>query len=59
MGAQDEAFVVFRDHKPAAAHHLLVVPRRHIDSVRTLGKEDAAMGACAFRSCRAVCGERR
>ncbi|KAI0806346.1 HIT-like protein [Irpex lacteus] len=37
---EDEKFVVFRDHRPAAAQHLLVIPRRHIDSVRTLTKDD-------------------
>ncbi|KAI0091333.1 HIT-like protein [Irpex rosettiformis] len=37
---EDEKYVVFKDHRPAAAQHLLVVPRRHIDSVRTLTPED-------------------
>ncbi len=27
---QDDAFIVFRDHKPAAAQHLLVIPKRHV-----------------------------
>ncbi|KAI0346139.1 HIT-like protein, partial [Trametopsis cervina] len=40
---EDENYVVFRDHNPAAAQHFLVVPKQHIDSIRTLNKEDVAM----------------
>ncbi|KAG8954378.1 hypothetical protein FRC04_011704 [Tulasnella sp. 424] len=38
--AQSDGFIVFRDRKPAAKEHLLVVSRQHIASVRTLRKED-------------------
>ena len=27
---QDETFIAFQDHKPAAQHHLLIIPRSHI-----------------------------
>ena len=27
---KDETYTVFRDHKPAAIQHLLVIPKRHI-----------------------------
>ncbi|KDQ15865.1 hypothetical protein BOTBODRAFT_130585 [Botryobasidium botryosum FD-172 SS1] len=37
--AEDETLVVFRDRRPAALHHLLVVPKEHIGSVRELRKE--------------------
>ncbi|KAI0259091.1 HIT-like protein [Gloeopeniophorella convolvens] len=37
---EDEEFVVFKDRRPAALHHLLVIPRRHIGSVKALSKED-------------------
>jgi len=32
--------IVFRDRAPAAAIHLLVVPRTHIESVKSLKQED-------------------
>ena len=31
---QDADFVVFLDHKPAAPHHLLVTPKKHIGTCR-------------------------
>lgn len=33
---QDAELVVFKDWKPAARQHLLVVPRKHITSARVL-----------------------
>ncbi|KAG8934765.1 hypothetical protein FRC01_000446 [Tulasnella sp. 417] len=33
-------YIVFRDRKPAAKEHLLVISRQHIESVRTLRKDD-------------------
>ncbi|XP_040920362.1 histidine triad nucleotide-binding protein 3-like isoform X2 [Toxotes jaculatrix] len=32
----DDQLVCFRDLKPGATHHYLVVPRRHIDNCKTL-----------------------
>ena len=37
---EDNDFVVFRDIKPAAPVHLLIVPRKHIRSINDLQKED-------------------
>ncbi len=37
---QDESLVVFKDIRPHAPVHLLVVPRRHIRSVNDLTEED-------------------
>ncbi|XP_013398032.1 histidine triad nucleotide-binding protein 3 [Lingula anatina] len=37
---QDEAYAVFRDHKPAASTHLLVVPKAHISDAKSLKKQD-------------------
>lgn len=37
---QDEEIVVFRDINPKAKTHLLVVPKRHIDSVMALDVSD-------------------
>lgn len=37
---EDENLVVFRDIKPQAPVHLLVVPRKHIRSINDLKSED-------------------
>jgi len=37
----DEEFVAFRDHRPAADSHFLVIPKRHIRSVKSLKAGDA------------------
>ncbi|KAK9722259.1 hypothetical protein K7432_002800 [Basidiobolus ranarum] len=37
---QDEDVIAFHDIKPAANTHLLVVPTRHIGTVKSLRKED-------------------
>jgi len=39
----DAEIVAFRDIDPKAPTHVLVIPRRHIDSVNELGAEDAAL----------------
>lgn len=36
----DHAFVAFEDIRPAAKHHFLITPKKHIESVRSLRKED-------------------
>ncbi|GAA5865067.1 hypothetical protein JCM8547_007702 [Rhodosporidiobolus lusitaniae] len=40
---EDPEFVVFRDRSPGSRVHLLAVPRRHVDNVKALVPEDAAM----------------
>ncbi|KAI0322550.1 HIT-like protein [Amylostereum chailletii] len=40
---EDDKYIMFKDHKPAAEHHLLVIPRKHITSVKNLRKKDADM----------------
>lgn len=41
---QDERVVVIRDRRPAAAQHLLVLPRAHIPNVSSLGPADVGLG---------------
>lgn len=41
---QDDEVVAFRDIQPQAPTHILIVPRRHIESVAELAAEDAALG---------------
>ncbi|KAH9930060.1 HIT-like protein [Fomitopsis serialis] len=40
---EDESFTVFTDRDPAAAHHFLVIPKIHIDNVKSLTAKDAPM----------------
>jgi histidine triad (HIT) family protein len=37
--------VAFRDINPQAPHHVLIIPRKHIESVNDLGEDDAALVA--------------
>ncbi len=37
---EDEEFVVFKDINPKADIHLLIVPKKHIESVNELSEED-------------------
>ncbi|EJD55060.1 HIT-like protein [Auricularia subglabra TFB-10046 SS5] len=40
---ETDEFVVFRDIRPACAHHLQVVPKKHIDNVRSLSAEHVGL----------------
>jgi histidine triad (HIT) family protein len=37
---EDEEILAFRDINPAAPTHILVTPKKHIDSLAALGRED-------------------
>lgn len=44
---EDEEIVAFRDIYPKAPIHLLIIPKRHIESVATLTETDAELiGKC-------------
>jgi len=40
---QDDLVTAFRDTRPIASTHILIVPNRHIDSVNGLEREDAGL----------------
>ncbi len=40
---EDEEAIVFHDLNPQAPTHLLVIPRRHVESTGTLETEDGAL----------------
>lgn len=40
---QDERIVVFKDIKPHAPVHILIVPRKHIRSINDIKEEDKAL----------------
>ena len=37
---ENDKFIVIKDIKPSAPVHLLIIPKKHIDSVKHLGPED-------------------
>lgn len=41
---EDNEIVVFKDIKPAAPHHYLCVPQRHIQDINKLTREDKPLG---------------
>ncbi len=44
---EDDQLVVFKDINPAAKTHLLIVPKKHIDSIKELNEsegDDALLG---------------
>ena len=40
---EDDDYVVFRDIKPAAPVHVLLVPKKHLRSINDLQKEDESI----------------
>ena len=48
----NEQVIVFRDIRPQAPVHLLIVPRKHIRSVNDLAAEDAPILGELFRAAR-------
>ncbi|CAI2188730.1 19527_t:CDS:2, partial [Funneliformis geosporum] len=40
---EDERIIAFEDKKPAAKMHLLIIPRNHIDTVKTLSTNDVPL----------------
>jgi diadenosine tetraphosphate (Ap4A) HIT family hydrolase len=50
--SQDELVVALPDIRPAAAQHLLVLPRAHIPNVTSLAPANAQLGALACAAAR-------
>jgi histidine triad (HIT) family protein len=40
---EDQDFIVFKDIHPKAETHLLIIPKRHIDSVDTIKDDEAGL----------------
>lgn len=53
----DEEAVAFRDISPQAPDHVLVIPKRHYDSVVELSAEDPALAGRLVAAATAVAGE--
>ncbi|PVG04106.1 HIT-like protein [Serendipita vermifera] len=41
--AEDDNYIMFSDIRPAAAQHYLIVPKKHIETIQTLKKEDVGI----------------
>lgn len=54
---EDEDTIAFRDIDPKAPTHVLVIPRRHIDSVHALEPEDAELMGRLFIAAKKVAEE--
>jgi histidine triad (HIT) family protein len=42
---EDEEFLAFRDIKPAAPVHVLLIPKKHLDSLLSLGAQQGDLAA--------------
>lgn len=51
---EDDDVVAFRDVKPGAPTHILVIPRRHIPSVDVLDEQDAPLVGKLFVAARDI-----
>ncbi len=51
---EDDRVVAFRDIYPKAPTHLLIVPKRHIESVATLREEDLELVGHCFMTARRI-----
>ena len=43
MGYQDAEIVAFKDIHPVASTHILILPRKHVESVQELDESDGAL----------------
>jgi histidine triad (HIT) family protein len=51
---RDEQVTAFRDTRPVAATHILIVPNKHIESVSTLEMEDEQLMGHIFTAARKI-----
>jgi len=52
--ARDDDWVAFRDINPQAPTHVLVVPRRHVESVHAFESSDRELAGRLLLACRRV-----
>lgn len=54
---EDDSVLAFHDIDPQAPTHVLVIPKRHIQSADTLTQEDANVVSCMFVAAQKVAKE--
>lgn len=54
---EDEKFIVFHDIAPKSPFHVLVVPKRHIDSVASLTEDDRELAGDLLLTAKKVADE--
>jgi histidine triad (HIT) family protein len=54
---RDDLVTAFRDRRPIAATHILIVPNRHIDSVNGLGPDDSDLAGHLLLAARQIAAE--
>lgn len=45
---EHDDFVIFKDIKPSSTYHYLAVPKRHVESLKALTKNDIGLGKINF-----------
>lgn len=54
---KDDQITAFRDIKPAAKVHILVIPNKHIDSMQQVTEEDAPLLGHLFHSVKVIAAQ--
>lgn len=54
---EDDAFIAFYDTSPKAPVHILIIPKKHIESVNHLDSEDAPLIGELFLRAKKVAGD--
>jgi histidine triad (HIT) family protein len=54
---QDEEIIAFKDIKPQASVHVLVIPKKHIDSADALEQEDAGLAGRLILTAAKIAGQ--
>ena len=55
---EDDTVLAFNDIDPQAPTHILIVPKKHFDSILELGAEDAALLSHMFEVANRLAGEK-
>jgi histidine triad (HIT) family protein len=54
---EDDRIIAFNDIQPAAPIHILIIPKKHIESVAALEQEDAELIGCIFAVAKRIAEE--
>lgn len=54
---ESETAIAFRDINPRAPTHVLIIPRRHIETINDIAKEDQAVVGSLFSAASAIAAQ--